>query len=434
MPSNPDHVGRLTAAQTAQRLGVKVPTVYAYVSRGHLRSERSPDGRSSTFDPDEVEQLARRGRPRRTTRAPLLEIDIETAVTDVADGHLRYRGHDAVVLSRTVTFEAVAELLWDGSLPDRATTWQAATDPGSSGRGTDRRPAASEPIRHLDRLRLVTAELAASDPLAGDLHPDAVVDTARRLLSSVAVSLPRTTTRTAPRLRLRLPDTHASRAAEFVVTGSIAQHLAVRLGARAVDGALVQQLNSVLCLLADHELAASTLAARVAASARADPHGVVGAGLGPFSGSLHGTASRHVRTLFDDATRHGPSRAVADAIRVHGRLPGFGHPLYPHGDPRAAELLRQLRSRHDPAALTVVEQVLTLAAERSRLQPNIDAALGALGHVAGLDHDAGEALFGIARMAGWIAHALEEYRERPLRFRPRARYVGAPPQDDAHPA
>lgn len=79
--------------------------------------------------------------------------------------------------------------------------------------------------------------------------------------------------------------------------------------------------------------------------------------------------------------------------------------------------------------MAVVESVRAAATDHTQQHPNIDFTLGALGHLYGLDHDAGEALFGVARSAGWIAHALEEYGERPLRFRPRARYVGPAARD-----
>src|SRR5687767_6541508 len=102
----------LTAAETAERLGVKVATIYAYVSRGALSSHRAPDGRTSLFAGDEVEALARRGRPRRSTRPPSLDLVIETRLTAIVDHQVRYRGHDAAALARSATFEQVAELLW----------------------------------------------------------------------------------------------------------------------------------------------------------------------------------------------------------------------------------------------------------------------------------------------------------------------------------
>src|SRR3954454_6384950 len=111
----------LTADQTAARLGVKVSTVYAYVSRGILGRTVAPDGRTSRFDAAEVDQLARRGRPRADTRrAGTVDVVLATSLTGILGDQLVYRGHDATELARRSTFEAVAELQWTGSLPDAA--------------------------------------------------------------------------------------------------------------------------------------------------------------------------------------------------------------------------------------------------------------------------------------------------------------------------
>ena len=403
---------RLTAREAADRLGVKVATVYAYVSRGHLQSETAPDGRTSTFDPRAIEAMARRGRPRRSTRSSTLDLELTTALTEVRDGRLRFRGLDAVALSRRCTFEQVAELLWRDVDPARSGVQVASEWPTGEvlavPDGTD-----------LDRLRSVVVWSAATDPTAADLHPVAVASTARRLISSMVASLPPGSDR-AP--RLRLDD-------DVVATRSIASELSSRLGGRRPDARMVAWTNAALCLLADHELAASTLAARVAASARADPYGVVIAGLGPFGGSLHGTASRQVRELLDRAERSGAGAAVSHALRSQGTVPGFGHSLYPGGDPRASELLARLDTSRAHRRLATVHAVRELAASRTGVHANVDLAIGAFGHLHGLRQDAGDALFGVARTAGWIAHGLEEYGERPLRFRPRARYVGVAPRD-----
>jgi citrate synthase len=207
---------------------------------------------------------------------------------------------------------------------------------------------------------------------------------------------------------------------------------------------LVAVLDDALVLLADHELAASTLAARVAASVRADPYAVVSVGLGAVSGALHGAVSLAVEDLLAEAGRGeagAPDRATAaaTAARIVGarlrrgeRLRGFGLALYPDGDPRAAFLLERLRAAGraaGPAAsarLAVVEVVLDTARRLGLPPPNVDFALGALAAISGMIRGAGEAIFAIARTAGWLAHALEEYRQlRPLR--PRARYTGPPP-------
>lgn len=400
----------LSAEEAARRLGVKVETVYAYVSRGTLTSHRGPDGRRSSFDQAEVEALARRGRPRRSTRPPALDFTIETRLTRIEDHHLSFRGRDALELSRTCTFEQVAELLWTGTLPDRPPTWQPVADT---------EPSAYEPAAGMfdlmDRIRLTTVVTAAADPLRGDLRPASVTATARTLLSTAVHALPfapGAEAGTTPRLTLP--------GGTSPIQGTLAGHLWTRLCANRPRG-LLPALDAALVLLADHELASSTLAARVAASTRADPYAVVLAGLGPLAGPLHGGASRAVRRVLESAAEVGATVALAEAARTHGSWPGFGHPLYPQGDPRARALLEELRrGAGSRRGLAQVEAVLAAAAERAEVAPNVDFALGALGHVAGMAHEAGEAIFTVSRMAGWVAHAIEEYEEAPLRFRARA--------------
>jgi citrate synthase len=400
----------LSADEAAQRLGVKVETVYAYVSRGSLTSHRGPDGRRSTFDAAEVDALARRGRPRRTTRPPALDFTIESRLTRIHDHRLSFRGHDALELARTRTFEQVAELLWTGTVPERPPIWQPVADT---------EPAAFEPtagmLDQMDRIRLATVLTAAADPLRGDLRPASVTATARTLLSTAVHALPLAPgadAATTP--RLTLPDGGTP------IQGTLAGHLWTRLGPSRPRG-LLPTLNAALALLADHELASSTLAARVAASTRADPYAVVLAGLGPLAGPLHGGASRAVRRLLESAEQVGATTALAEAARAHGSWPGFGHPLYPKGDPRARALLDELRRAvRSRRGMGPVESVLAAAQQRAEVAPNVDFALGALGHVAGMAPESGEVIFTVARMAGWVAHAIEEYGEAPLRFRARA--------------
>jgi citrate synthase len=214
---------------------------------------------------------------------------------------------------------------------------------------------------------------------------------------------------------------------------TLAGRMWTKLGSGRARPEHVRVLNATLVLLVDHELAASTLAARVAASTRADPYAVVGAGLGPLSGPLHGGASRAVRRMFEQAGRAGGAdAAVADALREFGRCPGFGHRLYPRGDPRAVALLAMLRDAcGGERAMSTVESVLSAVQRRVPVAPNIDAALGAFAYVTGMPADAGETVFAVARTVGWIAHAMEEYQEAPVRFRPRARYVGPSSPDRA---
>jgi citrate synthase len=184
---------------------------------------------------------------------------------------------------------------------------------------------------------------------------------------------------------------------------------------------LVSALNAALVLLADHELASSTVAARVAASVRADPFSVVLGGLGPIAGPLHAGASALVHPMIEDAVARGPERALAAALATHRHLPGFGHRLYPDGDPRATVLLDMIDTAAPAVpSLRAARALIDAAGRHSRTRPNIDFALGAFSAAARMPATAGETIFTIARTAGWIAHAIEEYSEPPLRFRARA--------------
>jgi citrate synthase len=201
--------------------------------------------------------------------------------------------------------------------------------------------------------------------------------------------------------------------------------------ALAVEGAKprpeqMAALNAALVLLADHELAASTFAARVAASAWAGPYRVVLAGLGPLGGSLHGGAGLAVEELLDEVTAGADPGETLDALIAAGPVPGFGHRVYRDRDPRADHLLDRLGLDRGPE-LAGVAGLLAAADERSLPAPNVDFALAALVRAHRLRAGSSATIFALARIAGIVAHALEEYEYR-LRFRPRASYVGpAPP-------
>jgi citrate synthase len=196
------------------------------------------------------------------------------------------------------------------------------------------------------------------------------------------------------------------------------------------EPARLHALNAALVLLADHELAVSALAARVAASARSDPYLAVLAGLSALGGPLHGGTPGAIERLL------GGIRELADVPAALGErlsagepLPGFGHAVYRGRDPRAETLLALLRDAR-PERLPVIEEVLRLAGRHGGPAPNVDLALGALADAFGFVPGAAEAIFAVARTAGLIAHALEEYPYR-LRFRSRAAYVGPAPGGDA---
>ncbi len=409
---------RLSTAEAAERLGVKPATLYAYVSRGLLGRERAADGRTSTFDPAELDRLARPGRPRRGRR-PAAELVVASALTAIDQGQPWYRGLAVSDLAATRGFEEVAEWLWTGRFPDRVPPWQAGASALDAGR---RAQAALPPTAlPLERIRVIAAAVAAGDELRLELHPAAVTAAGRALIAGLVDCLPRL----APPRRGRAA---ARQGPPPPGATSIAGRLWAGLSPADPEVGLVGAVDAALVLLADHELAASTVAARVAASVRADPYAVASAGLAAVSGTLHGGASLGIEDLLREIDR--PDRAasvVGTRLRRGERLRGFGHRLYPAGDPRARVLLDRLRAAAAGSPrLEVVEALLETTTGRGLPEPTVDLALAALAHVTAMTRGAGEAIFAIARTAGWIAHALEEY-DRNTPIRPRAIYTGPSP-------
>ena len=292
----------LSTEEAARRLGVKVPTLYAYVSRGLLASHRDPARRGSLFDLDDIEALAARSRGGRQTATRLATITTGVTQLDQGLGPI-YRGRLATELAATASFEEVAELLWqsgDGAGGD----WSApALGPGP--------PALTQT---LDRMRWALVMCGATDALRSDRRPESVARAARRAVAA-------------------LTDAVGAPSRADPAGASVAARLAGRL---AGTGAVVptEAVNASLVLLADHELATSTVAVRVAASVRSDPYDAFLAGVATLAGPLHGGASQQAYELLALAERDGVPRALDDVLRERGYVPGFGHSVYKSGDPR----------------------------------------------------------------------------------------------------
>ena len=378
---------RIGSSEAARLLGVTKPTLYAYVSRGIVGRTTAVDGRTSLFDRTEIDRLASRSRTRRPGERPTIDVQIGSAVTHLSDETITYRGHDAARLAAERSFEAVAELLITGELADQEPRWPV-----------DRR--ALERCRSVvdaaDPTRPITALALAAGAMIGLTDRiEAPGEAARRFLAIVPSLLGGPT------------------------SGSISERLAAAWRRQPTDE-LIDAISRALVLLADHELATSTLAVRVACSVRADPYAAIAAGLHTVSGALHGAASQASARLFEVAAEQGAEAAVAAYLKSGRRVPGFGHSVYRNGDPRFGPLISAVRrvpatgERHD-----VVEAVLTQTGRSVSVLPNVDLALGALFYVGQLPLDA--PLFAVARIAGWAAHYAEEADERPLRYRGLAR-------------
>ncbi len=397
----------LTTMEAARRLGVKVPTLYAYVSRGLLSSYRDPVGRGSLFALSEIEALSARSRGGRQTATRLATVTTGITRLDPCLGPL-YRGRPAIHLATTAGFEEVALGLWD-TVP-HASAGVAGDDWAVPDLGPCPLPGAFE------RMRWSLVVCGATDPLRADLRPSAVVRAAKRSIAALADLA-------APALNAG----HDVPARAPGLSTSIAARLGGRLGppaerALGSGSALDAALDAALVLLADHELATSTVAVRVAASTRSDPYDAFLAGLTTLAGPLHGGASQRVHELFAAAERDGVARALNGALGERGHLPGFGHSVYAAGDPRCEVLLARVVPLLSDERAALVREVAALATEHELPPPNCDYALAALTWGTAMPADAGRAIFAVARTAGWAAHYMEELAEAPLRFRPRAVY------------
>lgn len=415
----------LTGAEAARLLGVKRQTLYAYASRGLLRSvpQRAGGGRSRLYARADLELLRAR-RDARAGHGPVAasalrwgEPVLESAISDIAPSGPRYRGHSALDLcARGVAFESVAELLWTGTLPapaarprraaDARTSWPPVSVDLPVGALARLLPVGTH---SLTALSVVLPLMASRDPGRFDASPAAELLRARTLVQRLAACVGLASGRRMP----RLPKSAgvAATMAAALGAGRSARHR------RAVDLALV--------LCADHELNPSTFAARVAASAGADLYACVGAGLATLSGPKHGGACDRVEALLAEVRL--PSRAatvVHERARRGEEIPGFGHRLYPGGDPRAPPLLAMARRlgarRASVRAAFALAEAMTRA---GREPPTLDLGLTALTAALRLPPGSAAALFAIGRCAGWIAHALEQ-RAAGYVLRPRARYVG----------
>lgn len=402
----------LSVDEVAHALGVRTQTVYAYVSRGVLDPRRKPGDRRSWFDPEEVDAVARRGRGR--AREKVDQFRMTSGLTRIEPGGHTYRGRRALDLASEVSFEGVAELLWTGRLPSRrAVSWEP--DPELVGRAVEVSELLPPEVDPLDRLSMFVALFRAVDPMRHDLRASAVATTARRMTASLVASI-------APLTRTSKAETSGLEPGDS--PSSVAETLRLSLTSRDQRDADAGALETALVLLADHELAASTVAVRIAASYRADPYGAVAAGLGVVGGAWHGAASRDVEVLFADVgSGASASRALGNRLRTGEPLAGIGHPLYPDGDPRCPVLLDAVHPAAPAGRWADVIDVLDVVRAQELPEPNVDFALGAMSYCLELPVGTGELVFTVARMAGWIAHAMEEY-ERPSRLRPRAVYVG----------
>lgn len=395
--------GWLSSADAARALGVSRATLYAYVSRGFVRSEARPGrNRARRYAREDVERLRRRNEERRDPekaagRALQWGLPIlESSITLIANGRLYYRGYDATELARTRSIEEVASLIWTGGF---------GTDIADTPIHVISGAHSAPDLPFTSRTQSVLAVVSARDPLAGDLRPHAVARSGWRILNLLT-----------------------SVAAE---TSALAESVDETLAAAwAPKGAHAAELiRAALILVAGHGLDVSSLTARCVASAGSNPYAVVIGGLAAIEGMKLGGPAIRVEKLLEDLRRmRDVRRSLAGRLRRGEVIEGFGHTLYRDGDPRAATLLSMLRNRLPRSAELAFADAVAVAGESlTGEKPTIDFALATLARALRLPAGSSLTLFALGRTIGWIGHAIEQYALDAM-IMPRSRYVGEPPR------
>ncbi len=339
---------------------------------------------------------------------------------DGHEGRLIYQGYDIRDLAAHSNFEEVAYLLWYGRLP---TATQLAELRARFATLRPLPPPVVDLIRRMpteatpmDVLRTTVSALALFEPEEGKPGASSIGG-AQRLTAALPTILG-----VFHRHRSGLPDLaprpELSQAAYLLY--ALLDRDPTELDARAVDVALI--------LHADHELNASTFAARVTASTLSDLYSAVTSAVGTLKGPLHGGANERVMEMLDEIGT--PDRAdaiVHQKLAQHERIMGFGHRVYKVEDPRATILREWSRrigeERGNTAYFEILRKVEEVVHREKGLYPNVDLYSGSIYSLLGIPHDLFTPIFAASRVSGWTAHVLEEYQDLRL-IRPTAKYVG----------
>lgn len=403
MSQMPPNTTYLTASQAAEYLGVSAATLYSYVSRGFLRSEPvGNNSRSRRYLAADVYALRQRTEQRRNpaaVAATVLDFGepvLNSGITLILGGQLYYRGYEVCTLARQESFESIANLLWTGELgplppaPPLPASWLSLLN---------HVPPQTTPLAALQSLLPLVQTL---DPSAHDFTPQAVA----RLGQSI--------------IQLLIAIIGGAERTPTIAGGLLSAWQPTLPGAANL-------LNAMLILTADHELNISSFTARCIASTGAPPHAALAGALAALQGPLHGGQTLRCEAFLREVAWDGP-QAVANRLRRGDSLPGFGHFLYPEGDPRGQYLIdAALAAAPDSSAASVVRTTRDTVLAQVGQEANLDFGLVAASRILGLPSGAPLLIFALGRIAGWTGHIIEQYQADHL-IRPRARYTGPQPR------
>lgn len=386
-----------TAKEAAAELGISVESLYAYVSRGLIRSEMAGnDQRQRRYRAEDIQRLKER-RPEKMVEnaldfgTPIME----SALTLITEDSCYYRGYDVTELAHTHSVEAVAALLWTGSF-ERVDLFQSPPDP------LPERCQFLLKYPPFEAFQVLLPLAGAEDVTAYDTRPEAVTRTGVRILRWMTLIAAGT-----QNLQAGIAET-------------------IKMGWANDLPEAKKLISMALVLCADHELNVSSFTARCVASAGSTPYAVVSAGLAALQGHKHGGHTERVEALFREVSKpEFAQQVLAGRLKRGESIPGFGHRLYPNGDPRAKTLLAAIEAV-SPEALLLTHAMIEAAEKLTGQQPTIDTALVTLARALNLPSGAPITLFALGRTIGWIGHAIEQYQSDRI-IRPRARYIGKHP-------
>lgn len=389
----------LSAGEAAAELSISPATLYAYVSRGLVRSEPAEDGsRARRYRADDVRSLKNR-------RAPMVEGQglkaadlpvMDSAISTITVEGPIYRGVKATTLSETATLEQTATLLWDSK----------TSDPFAKSNMPVISPAmraimgATNGAPPIDRAVAVLSQATEADPRAYNMVSEGRAATGARILRLVVATMIGAEPSADP--------LHRQIARAWAPTRTHAEDL----------------IRRALVLLADHELNASTFTVRCAASTGISLYDAVIAGLVALKGPRHGGVGPMASKMLDTLMAGDIAAIVRERVSLGERFPGFGHMVYRDGDPRAEAMLGPLVKTGIDARLAA--EIPERIKEATGAFANCDYALAVMRRELDLPPGSETTIFAMARTAGWIAHAIEQLESKTL-IRPRARYTGPAP-------
>ena len=390
----------LSAGEAASELSISPATLYAYVSRGLVRSEPTGEGaRSRRYRAEDVRSLKNRRAP--MAEGPGLKAAdlpvVDSAVSTITVEGPIYRGVKATTLSEAATFEQAATLLWDSKSSDPFAKSNMPIISSVMRKILD----ATKDSPAIDRAVAVLSQATEADPRAYNSASEGRAATGARIVRLVVAAMVGTEPSANP--------VHKQIARAWAPNHKHAEDL----------------IRRALVLLADHELNASTFTLRCAASTGISLYDAVIAGLVALKGPRHGGVGPLASKLVDTLVEGDIASIVRERVALGERFPGFGHMVYRDGDPRADSLFGALAKAGIDKRLAI--EIPQAIKEATGQFANCDYSLTVMRRELGMPAGSETTLFAMARTAGWVAHAIEQLESRTL-IRPRARYTGPAPR------